>query len=713
MSCGRFGGRRSEFAKAVQTRARRLTSGCTSRAASRRAGEPHGVSQRVIPKEVSILPMRLRPVVSTILVVSVTFPAMVRAQSETRFVDPLDLFALSTVLDARISPDGSRVAYAVQSPLSEGGPDARRTRVHVVSLAGEIERVIESEDHELRHPRWSPDGRYLAYLSSEEGGSQVWLTSSDGGPARRVTDAPSPARTFAWSPDGTRIAYVAADPADPAVIERQKLVELSTDVAPADRLWIAWVDSGEAEPVTSPPLNVLGTPDWSPDGSAIAFNHAPSTDFQGVKETEVSVIDLGTRARSSIRLVGTSFATPRFSPDGAWVAVRSDVAPADGPARRAVYVVSADGAKERWISEADQFTEIAGWTGDGMGIVVVSQVRTLRRVLRHPIDGGPLDVLYDGPLLVAGLDTRPSDRMVAFVGQSLTRPPEVYVSSLSDFVPTAVSSVNAGLESHQVGETELVRWTSSDGEVIEGLLTYPMDYDTGNPAPLLVVAHAGGETFTQEFVANPFTGSSRAFPPPVFSSRGYAILRVNQRGGGLGGYGFDYALPSFRPEMRANDDILAGVDRLVSEGIADAERMAIMGWSNGGLVTASLITNTDRFAAASMMAGFPYLTLQSGTNPWVSLDLGAEPWEDPTPYLEHAPEFALDRVQTPTLIIQGESDSRFVAQARALHGSLTRLGVMTELAVYAGMGHAPSRPSQMVDIAERNLRWFDRHLRGR
>lgn len=658
--------------------------------------------------------MRLCPVVSAIFVVLVTSPAMVRGQSETQFVDPLDLFALSTVSDAQISPDGSRIAYAVRSPLSEGDQDARRTRVHVASLTGEIDRILESEDHDLGDPRWSPDGRFLAYLSPEEGGRQVWLAPSHGGPSRRVTDAPTPVQSFAWSPDGARIAYVAADSADPAAADRRELVELSSDVASAARLWIVAVDSGEAQPVTSPPLHVLGTPDWSPDGSAIAFNHAPSADIYALAETEASVIDLETGQRSSIRFVGWSYATPRFSPDGEWVAVRGNEVPADGPARGAVYAVSADGGEERRISEADQFTEIAGWTGDGTGIIVLSQMGTVRRVLRHPMDGGPLDVLYDGPLLVAGLDTHSVDMMASFVGESLTLPPEVYVSSLSDFVPTAVSSVNADLQSHQFGETELVRWTSPDGAVIEGLLTYPVDHDRETPAPLLVVAHAGGETFSQQFVANPFTGSSRAFPPPVFSSRGYAILRVNQRGGGLGGYGFDYALPIFRPEMAANADILAGVDRLVSEGIADADRIAIMGWSNGGLVTASLITNTDRFAAASMMAGFPYLTLSSGTNPWVSHDLGAEPWEDPKPYVEHAPEFALYRVQTPTLIIQGESDSAVpVAQARALHGSLSRLGVTTELAVYAGMGHGPSRPSQMVDIAERNLRWFDRHLRGR
>lgn len=645
------------------------------------------------------------------IVVSVAPSSSLGAQSSTQFVDAIDLFALNIVSDARLSPDGSRVAFCVRSPLKEGAPDERRTRIHVVSVAGAARYVIDAEGHDVQSPRWSPDGKSVAYLSAQQGENDIWVIPAIGGPKRKIVDARTPVSAFAWSPDGRQIAYVSADPVGPAVAERQKLVQVSSDAVPVARLWVAQVDPPSAAvPLTSPSLHVLGSPSWSPDGSTIAFNHAPPPYTEGELETEVSVVYPSTRERLPIRKMGLSSATAIFSPDGQWIVVRTDVAGPEGPPP-AIYAMSVDGQREKWVTAADHLTELGGWTADGRGVIVVKQAGTMRRVLRYLIEDGSPEILYDGPLLITELATGASHTMTAFVGESLAGPPEIYVSSLDKFAPAAVSSLNRDFSLPRFGETELIRWESFDGAVIEGLLTHPINHAEGVPVPLLVVAHSGGETFIQGFVANPFAGSSQIFPPPVFSSRGYAVLRVNQRGGGLGGYGFDASVPIFKPETRANRDILAGIDFLISERIADRDRVAVVGWSNGGLVAASLISTTDRFAAAAIIAGFPYLTLQSGINPWVSRDLGAAPWERLETYRDHAPEFALNGIRTPTLILHGESDTWVpVAHARALHGSLTRLGVATELAVYPGMGHAPTRPTQMIDIAQRTLGWFERHL---
>jgi dipeptidyl aminopeptidase/acylaminoacyl peptidase len=509
-----------------------------------------------------------------------------------------------------------------------------------------------------------------------------------------------------------------ADPPDPALAERQKLVRLASDPIPPTRLWIAAVDSPEQpEALTPSSMNVLGVPEWSPDGSSIAFNHVPSTGQDAASQTAASVITLGTKERKGLRHIGQFPGALSFSPDGAWIALRASTQPSPGFASAAVYAIRVDDRETNLLGAADHLTDVAGWSPTATAVLVISQVGTLRHVIRYRREGTASDALYSGPLVVSSLTLSADRTMAAFVGESLDAPPEIYVTAVSPFKPKVLTTINDDVSLAPFGRTELIKWKSRDGKTIEGLLTYPVTHGGSRAPPLLVVAHGGGETFSSSYVASPFNPGSRsvgsrgAYHPAVFSSRGYAVLRANHRGGLLGGYGFDASLPAAKPEERANPDILGGIDLAVRMGVADPERLAIMGWSNGGLVATSLITNSDRFAAASLLAGFPFLEVQAGTGSWIPHDLGAEPWEDPQRYVDHSPSFSLHQVKSPTLIQHGQDDRGIpVAQARAFHGSLTKLGVPTELAIYTGMGHSPSTPRQVIDIVERNLAWFNRHV---
>ncbi len=642
--------------------------------------------------------------------VAIAEPRPTQAQPASDAVDVADLFAVRTIADVRLSPDGRHVAYTVLGLPRDGSGERLRSHVRVASVDGNGDRAVVSDEHVTSRPAWSPDGRSLAFLSDESGKTDVWIVPAAGGPPRQVTKAETRVSSFVWAPDGRRIAFVMADALDPAEEARRRIVTLSGDAPPPSRLWIASLDGrGEAGALTDASVHVRETPAWSPDGNAIAVQLAPDATLDAMNETELTLVDVASRERTVLAYSGPFAMDPIFSPDGTWIvtgpATERSIAPG-------IHAVPLDGTDSRLLGEADHYTEIAGWSADG-GILATHQVGTERHVVRYALDGGEPVVLYRGPLVVSGLHLSRSGA-AAFAGESLDTPAEVYVTALNRFEPAAVTAVNADLAIAPFGKTEVVAWTSTDGTTVEGLLTLPVGHSPARREPLLVVAHAGGETFTRRYVGDPFAGSHRAYAPPVFSSRGYAVLRVNQRGGGLAGYGSDAILPMFRAKVKANPDILAGVDTLIARGIADPDRVAIMGWSNGGLVTASLITQTDRFAAASILAGFPYLTLQAGTNPWMSPDLGAEPWEDVGPYLEHGPAFALDRVRTPTLILQGDADPAVpAAQAQAMHGSLVKLGGPTELALYPGMGHVPATRSQIADIVARNLAWFDEHVMGR
>lgn len=634
-------------------------------------------------------------------------------------VDVIDLLSTRTVSAAQVSPNGQHVAYVVRGLRADGSLDSFRSNVRVASIRDRTDWIVSSGDHSARSPRWSPDGQELAYISSRSGADQIWVARGREGDyeAVRVTDVPTGVRSFAWDPSGERMAFVSFDPENPDLTSRRELVRLASDVPAPARLWVLSLDSpDDATALTGPSMHVTGTPDWSPDGSLIAFNHQPDASENAVFEASTSVVEVQTGAVRLLRFTGVyAYQTsPVFSPDGRWVAFMAVTTRQPGSPSGAVYAVSVDGSEERSLDAAGIGTEVAGWTADGTSVVVVRPTGSLRQIARLPLDGRSVNVVYRGPLVVSELHVEAQGGLAVFVAESLDTPPEVYVYRLDESEPSRVTSVNSEVSLPPFGRTTLVSWESTDGVVVEGLLTYPVGFTNSSPAPLLVVAHAGGETFTSSFVGNPAAGSSWAYPPPVFSSRGFAVLRVNQRGGGLSGYGHDSSLPTFKPELKANADILTGVDHLIEMGVADPDRLGIMGWSNGGLVTASLLTTTDRFVAASVVAGFPYLSIMSATNPIMTHDLGAEPWEDLQPYLEHSPSLALDRVRAPTLIIHGETDTQVpVSQARALHGALSKLGVPVELAVYQGMGHGPSKPSQYIDVAERNLSWFERYLRGR
>ena len=621
-------------------------------------------------------------------------PVPAEAQSKAA-MSGVDRFKLRTISDLRLSPDGRRVAYTVTGLPPDQSLDELWSVIRIASVDGRGDRALTSPRYSARSPQWSPDGRRLGYLARQSGRDDVWVVPAAGEPPRRVTSAPTSVSSFAWSPDGSRIAFVMPDPGNATVSARQQLVRLASDTAPPARLWVVPIGApAEAKPVTQAPLNVLSRPNWSPDGASIAFVHSASTTLADVFSPSVSVIDLATRKATLLRSAGLQATSPFFSPDGKWVAFRAATRRSVGPVDAAFYVVSADGTTEQCLGPADDHSEMAAWTTDGTGIIVTDQVGTTRRVRRLSVSGSPGADLYHGPLVVTNLDVSADGLVVAFAGESLATPPELYVSPLTTIVPRPITRLNTGLTAPPFGATEVVRWKSTDSITVEGLLTHPAGYSTSTRVPLLVVAHAGGETFSQSYIGNPFDGSNMVYPPSLFSARGYAVLRVNQRGGGLSGYGFEAFLPVFKPKEKANQDILAGVDHLVRMGIADSGRVAIMGWSNGGLVTASLITSSDRFAAASILAGFPDLVLESGLNPWIDPDLGATPWADPARYVKHSPMFGLQRTRAATLVIHGADDGIPVGEARSFYAGLRKVGVTAELAIYPGMGQLPPDPGR-------------------
>ena len=312
----------------------------------------------------------------------------------------------------------------------------------------------------------------------------------------------------------------------------------------------------------------------------------------------------------------------------------------------------------------------------------------------------PADLMVEAPALNA------SRTHFGFTSQSAELPVEAFASTVDTFSAVQVSRVQ-NLPKVNIGKTEVVEWKAPDGKSIEGLLTYPSGYQPGNRVPLLVIVHGGpAGVFLRTFI-----GNASPYLVAAFASRGYALLRCNVRGSS--GYGRDFRYAN-RSDWGGGDyrDIMSGVDHLINKGVADADRLGIMGWSYGGYMTSWTITQTSRFKAASVGAGVTNLMSFQGTAdiPGFLPDyFGGEFWEDGVSdvYRSHSAMGHIANAKTPALIQHGEADVRVpISQGYQLYNALKRRGVPVKMVTYPRQPHGIREPRLIQDLGERNIAWM-------
>jgi dipeptidyl aminopeptidase/acylaminoacyl peptidase len=351
-----------------------------------------------------------------------------------------------------------------------------------------------------------------------------------------------------------------------------------------------------------------------------------------------------------------------------------------------------------------------GWSADGRRVFVSETQRTVTRIWTIPIEGGHVAGLTPADLMVEGPALNASRTHFGFTSQSAEQPVEAFASSADTFSAMQVSRVQS-LPKVAIGKTEVIEWKSPDGKRIEGLLTYPAGYQPGNRAPLLVIVHGG----PAGVFLRTFTGNASPYLVAAFASRGYALLRCNVRGSS--GYGRDFRYAN-RSDWGGGDyrDIMSGVDHLISKGIADPDRMGVMGWSYGGYMTSWVITQTKRFKAASVGAGVTNLMSFTGTADipsFVPDYFGGEYWDVFDRWRTHSAMFNVKGVSTPTLIQHGEADLRVpISQGYEFYNALKRQNVPVSMIVYPRQPHGIQEPKLMQDAMQRNLDWFDRWIKG-
>jgi dipeptidyl aminopeptidase/acylaminoacyl peptidase len=636
----------------------------------------------------------------------------------------------------QVSPDGKRVAFTIRDALMDGERSEYRTHIHLVNADGTNQIQLTCDEVSSDNPQWSPDGEWLAFTSERSGKRNVWLirvpalshqrAEEGGSEARQLTDVQTGVSSFKWSPDGTQIAFTAVAPPTP---EQERAVTGKNDARVVGqgikmhRLYAIPVEIGcQARLLTAGDYSVgVGDNpalyDWSPDSKTIAFTHVRTPSWDDWTSAGISLVDVDSQVVRPLLCQEAAAIDPHFAPDGYWVACKIY----DHPAwewSSVACLVPVDGGPARPLAATyDRRPDLLGWSAGGSKLYYVESFGTRGRLGALPIDGRPPETLYEPDGVISQVTLNRKCTALSFVFEDSCRPSELYVSRLNTLHPVQVSRTNQDLCDLPLGHTEVIRWTSVDGLEIEGLLTYPVDYEPGMRCPLLLSIHGGpASVFVQDFIGRP----SIYGPLAACSAQGYAILRCNVRGST--GYG-----KAFR---RANycdwggmdvQDLLAGVERVIEMGVADPERMGVLGWSYGGFMAASVITQTPcegiglSFRAAVIGAGIVNLISNAGTTDSPSFTVshfGNEIWQVADLLCARSPVLNVSNVTTPTLILHGEQDARVpVSQGYELYNALKRRGCTVKMVVYPRMAHVPHEPKLLQDVMIQTMQWMNQHVR--
>ena len=663
-----------------------------------------------------------------VLLVAVMFEQTASFQSQALGAGwtPELMLKVRRVAHVRPSPDAKRVVYSVAEAVMTDDRSEWVSQIWMSNADGGDATQMTFAMKSSTNPSWSPDGKWIAFTSERSGKSNLYRLRVAGGEAEQLTDVKSSVGLFGWSPDGRQIAFVMPDPPsdteDKAAKAKDDFRWIDRDFK-MDRLHLVSVEKdrdGQRMPRLLTAGNFTigvaarpggGSFDWSPDGKSIVFAHRKSPSADDWTTSDVSIVDVAYGKVTPLATTGASEFAPLFSRDGKSVAlVVSDDPPRWAGSYQLQVVSVADRKVKSLPATPDRQPTLIGWSGDGAQLFFSETRGTLNRLSAINVESGKIDDLSSGGELLRAFELNATGSVFGFVREAPQRAPEACVSPSGTFVATQISQANSHLPKTPLGKVEVLQWKGTDGQVIEGLLTYPVDYTPGARVALLLQIHGGPMgVFVQSFA-----GNAGNYPNAAFASRGFALLQPNPRGSA--GYGKEFRYANYQ-DWGGGDfrDIMAGVDRVIEMGVADPERMGVMGWSYGGYMTSWTITQTKRFKAASVGAAVTNLVSFTGTAdiPGFLPDyFGGQPWEDATLYRARSPVFQAKGVTTPTLVQHGEADVRVpISQGYEFYNAVKQQGTPAEMLVLPRQPHGPTEPRMILKLMQSNLEWFEKHLK--
>lgn len=659
-----------------------------------------------------------------------------RKGPERRFTGE-DLFDLAAAADPQISPDGGHIAYVRRA--NDIMTDRAVSSIWLIDTRTGAETPVAGRGGDAFSPRWSPDGRRLAYVSTEGGGAQLWVHWIDGGAAAKLTGLPTSPSSIAWSPDGRSIAYTmlvkdeapsfgkppankpeGAKWAEP--LEVHDLLTYRADgqgyIEPGfEKIFLVSATGGAPRQLSFGPYHDGGPLGWSRDGRTLYFSADRRPEWQSDPlESNIYALDIASGGVTQLTTRKGPDANPLVSPDGATIAYFGFDDRLRAYENSGLYVMNRDGSGSRRLAaDWDYSIDGAAWDADGRGLYVQYDDRGETKVARIGLDGSVRTVAtglasseFDRPYSGGSFSVADNDA-IAFTAGTPARPAEVALAAGG--TTRTLTDLNRTLAATKaLGEVrKIVAASSFDGQSIDGWLTLPPGYREGQRVPLILEIHGG-----------PFAayGPHFAADNQLYAAAGYAVLSANPRGSTSYGAAFANAIDKNYP---GNDyfDLMSIVDRAIELGIADPDALFVTGGSGGGVLTSWIVGKTDRFKAAVAQKPVINWTTQALTADGPAFFgrywIGALPWENPDAFWSHSPLSLVGNVKTPTMVVVGSQDYRTpVSESEQFYTALRLRGVPTALVKVPGASHGgiASRPSQAAAKASAILAWFEKYRSG-
>jgi dipeptidyl aminopeptidase/acylaminoacyl peptidase len=662
---------------------------------------------------------------------SASKPASAAIPATPRNITIDDYFQIRDVSQPELSPDGQWVAYGVRTRMLK--EDKNEQRLWAVSIHGGDAIPLTAEGVSSGHPRWSPDGKYLAFSSARNGGkNQVWLLDRRGGEAQKLTDVAQGVNDFEWSPDSTRLVLILQDPKPedaeaakdkdkpapakpktppPFVIDRLQFKQDTVGYLDRrrDHLYIFDVASKKVTQITSGDFDD-NEPAWSPDGKSLAFTSNRSTpDPDRNYNSDIWVVvadntDKGAHLTQVTTNPGPDRA-PSWSPDGKWIAFVSQTDIKDMIyATHHLAIAPSTGGDAKVLTLAfDRSVRRPRFSPDGRSIFFIADDDGMQNLCRVAVTGGDVSRPIGGRLNVSSYSLAKDGAIAAQIG-SLDRPDEIFLSNGTEL--TRLTKTNDALISQlRLAQVDYVHFKSKDGTPISGYLYKPVGYTPGKKVPAILNPHGG-----------PVGQYSASFyhQAELFAANGYAVLLPNPRGSS--GYGQKFCEAIFADWGNKDfQDDMAMVDYAVAQGIADPDKLGVGGWSYGGMSTDFIIAQTTRFKGAISGASIALIATGFGHDHYQKdyfYELGY-PWENKATWERVSPFYRIANITTPTLFMGGDIDWNVpIIGSEQMYQALKSLGRTTELVVYPGEYHGFTTPSHLKDRLERNLAWYAHYVKA-
>ena len=614
--------------------------------------------------------------------------------------------------------NSDKVAMVVRHAKIEGEKSEYLNQIWLSNTKINNIRQFTYHEKSSTHPRFSPGGNYLAFLSARTDTTQIWLMQVDGGEAWQFSYEKQGVGSFKWSPSGDKIAFLMTDP---KTEQEEKDEKEKRDVILVDqnfkyshiylKSFLAKKDTNMASRITDGNYHITDF-NWNPNNKTIVFSHTiePTINSQFVSG-DISVVNIKTKTVKDIVTWEGKDENPIFTPNGKSIVFTSDGGKIEPIGLSDTYKISSNGGKPKKLAETpNRVASIISVSADNNHVFVADANRTKSEVYKISLSSSNISPMLNLKGRVSSPKLSDDSKKIVFVKQELDKPSEVFISELNTINPKQISNFNPTKDFPKLAKTEIITWKSKDGLVIEGLITYPTKYNKRKKYPLAVIIHGGPAGVFSET----FTGARSIYNIEYFASKGYAVLRPNPRGSN--GYGKDFRFANFKDWGFGDyEDIMSGVDKVIDMGVADPNRLAVMGWSYGGYMTSFVVTRTNRFKAASMGAGLPNLVSMTTTTDipdYLVAHMGAEFWEDYETYEKHSAIYRINNVKTPTQVIHGSNDLRVpFTQGQEFYVALKRKGVSTEMVVYPRTPHGPREPKLLMDVSPRILAWLDQFIK--